>query len=648
MGLGLQGHLKALAKTDLYSYLCLDHEATQIGIMLGMAVSKRGTLDEGVFKMLYVHIPSLHPANYPDLEVSSAVQTAAVMGIGLLYQGSKNRRMAEMLLAEIGRRASNDRLQDREGFSLAAGMALGLVCLGQGNSAAGLADLHIENSLRKYIGGGRASGQNSVSAQAPVTDPTLCCRIKEGDHVNLDVTAPGATLALGLMFLQTNNATVAARLTVPKTHFLLQYLRPDLVLLRVLARNLIMWDSIKASKEFVDELIPDIVKGAYDDKGVAKKEDARYHLEDLETLRHVHANIVAACCFSIGLRYAGSGEKKASNLLIEYLAHFRKLRARCEGQRKVDKHLIETCIAIVALSASLVLAGTGDLDLLRQLRALRGRVDVDLHYGHHMAVSMAIGMLFLGGGRATLCTSKEAIGALVISLYPRFPISTSDCRYHLQAFRHLYVLAVEYRCLETMDVDTNQVCTVPVEITLKPSAEYSEHTVRTMTPCILPELKAVKSVRVCSDRYWGVTWHMSTDDKLAKSVRRGCVLTVQRKTGHLSYSEDPLGLRNLHARALPLVGSSLKSSSSADFIQSFSGDPAVLAFAQHIADDDGHSSGAYMQVMFQSLKLEKPEAIPIYAELLTLTQKTLARFGNWATVTDVRMILSYYGLLSPR
>jgi len=268
---------------------------------------------------------------------------------------------------------------------------------------------------------------------------------------------------------------------------------------------------------------------------------------------------------------------------------------------------------------------------------------------------MAIGMLFLGGGRATLCTSKEAIGALVISLYPRFPISTSDCRYHLQAFRHLYVLAVEYRCLETMDVDTNQVCTVPVEITLKPSPEYSEHTVRVMTPCILPELKAVKSVRVCSDRYWGVTWHMSTDDRLAKSVRRGCVLTVQRKTGHLSYSEDPLGLRNLHARALPLVGSSLKSSSSADFIQSFSGDPAVLAFAQHIADtsqhiadDDAQSSGSYMQVMFQSLKLEKPEAIPIYAELLTITQKTLARYGNWATVTDVRMILSYYGLLSPR
>jgi hypothetical protein len=112
-------------------------------------------------------------------------------------QGSKHRRVAEVLLNEIGRRATNDRLQDREGFSLAAGrptahlhllpstfvqpvhfrslrstficfvseprlapvragLALGLVTLGQGNSATGLADLQIENRLRKYISGGRA------------------------------------------------------------------------------------------------------------------------------------------------------------------------------------------------------------------------------------------------------------------------------------------------------------------------------------------------------------------------------------------------------------------------------------------------------------------------------------------------------------
>jgi len=668
MGLGLQGHLKALAKTDLYSYLCQDHEPTQIGIMLGMAVSKRGSLDEAVFKMLYVHVPSLHPANYPDLEVSSAVQTAAVMGIGLLYQGSKNRRMAEMLLAEIGRRACNDRLQDREGYSLAAGLALGLVCLGQGNSAAGLADLHIENTLRKYLAGGAASrAPSSTSIQAQVPDPTLCCRIKEGDNVNLDVTAPGATLALGLMFLKTNNTTVADRLAVPKTSFLLQYLRPDLVLLRVLARNLVMWDAIEPTNQFVDALIPDIVKGAYDSNKTPRKEGDSRMLEDLDTLRHVHANIVAGCCMSIGLRYAGSAEQKAKDILMHYIKHFKSLRAKCEGHRKVDKQLIETCIAITALSGSLVMAGTGDLDLLRQLRTLRARVDKDLHYGHHMAIAMAIGFLFLGGGRATLCTSNEAIAALVVALYPRFPLSTSDCRYHLQAFRHLYVLAVEYRCLETIDVHTNMVCTVPVEIHLKASPEYADQYLRATTPCILPELSRVKSVRVCSERYWGVTWQVNADSRLAKSLRRGCVLTVQRKTGHLSYTEDPFGLRNLHARPFPRrttrdsPNHDTTAKGNADFIQSFSGDPAVLAFAQQLAAEDapdgadamltspGHTASAtYTQVLYECLIHEKPEAIPIYAQLHTLTKRSLARYPHWSSVADLRIILSYYGLLSPR
>lgn len=38
--------------------------------------------------------------------------------------------------------------QDREGYALAAGMALGLITLGQGRAAVGLSDLHIEERLR--------------------------------------------------------------------------------------------------------------------------------------------------------------------------------------------------------------------------------------------------------------------------------------------------------------------------------------------------------------------------------------------------------------------------------------------------------------------------------------------------------------------
>ena len=40
----------------------------------------------------------------------------------------------------------------------------------------------------------------------------------------------------------------------------------------------------------------------------------------------------------------------------------------------------------------------------------------------------------------------------------------------MQAFRHLYALAAEPRCLEAVDVDTRQPVSVPVRITLDPTA----------------------------------------------------------------------------------------------------------------------------------------------------------------------------------
>jgi hypothetical protein len=54
-------------------------------------------------------------------------------------------------------------------------------------------------------------------------------------------------------------------------------------------------------------------------------------------------------------------------------------------------------------------------------------------YGSHMVVGLATGLLFLGGGAATLSTSDEAVAALLISLFPLWPASPSDNRCHLQA-----------------------------------------------------------------------------------------------------------------------------------------------------------------------------------------------------------------------
>lgn len=79
-----------------------------------------------------------------------------------------------------------------------------------------------------------------------------------------------------------------------------------------------------------------------------------------------------------------------------------------------------------------IMAGTGDLEVLRICRFLRARVSVSPHsvitYGSHLATHMALGLLFLGGGKYTLSTTPEAIAALIIAFYPQFPTHSNDNR----------------------------------------------------------------------------------------------------------------------------------------------------------------------------------------------------------------------------
>lgn len=49
-----------------------------------------------------------------------------------------------------------------------------------------------------------------------------------------------------------------------------------------------------------------------------------------------------------------------------------------------------------------------------------------------MVMSMALGFLFMGGGKTTFATDNASVAALVVALYPRFPTSSSDNRCHLQ------------------------------------------------------------------------------------------------------------------------------------------------------------------------------------------------------------------------
>lgn len=115
--------------------------------------------------------------------------------------------------------------------------------------------------------------------------------------------------------------------------------------------------------------------------------------------------------------------------------------------------------------------------------------------GTHMALGMAVGLLFLGGGRMSLQRSPLAIAALMCATYPRFPTAASDNAFHVQAFRHLYVLAAENRLVRTLDVDTGAEVHVPLQIRVS-TADGDQATIALATPCLLPEVWSSFYLRV--------------------------------------------------------------------------------------------------------------------------------------------------------
>ena len=176
--LGLTGHLNVLTNTDLYRYLVQEHDATTVAALLGVAAARRGSARADAAKMCFLHLPAIHPAAFPEVELTLNAQSAALAAVGLLYQGTAHRRTCEIALAEIGRDPSGSHsggsssngeggahaFGGREGYALAAGFALGLTALGRGADAVGLADLRVVQRLRSYLGAGAGAGDGAFGA----------------------------------------------------------------------------------------------------------------------------------------------------------------------------------------------------------------------------------------------------------------------------------------------------------------------------------------------------------------------------------------------------------------------------------------------------------------------------------------------------
>ena len=275
-----------------------------------------------------------------------------------------------------------------------------------------------------------------------------------------------------------------------------------------------------------------------------------------------------------------------------------------------------------------------------------------------MAISTALGFLFMGGGTVSFSTDNKAIASLLISLFPRFPSSTLDNRSHLQALRHLYVLATEPRCVEAVDVDTWQSVYCPIKIRERgagprstpdpgPGEAESGPGDTSFTPCLLPQRGHVRSIEVLGPRYWEQTLDLKPGPR-GSSVSfeefwKRPVIFVKRKIGMLPYPDDPNGSRSLLARAFDKGSTAAQAM---ELVGTFSSDPSLLGFANELCGAGAppgeagrgawaNATGAAAEelrvfcrsALYECVTQEKAELLPSYVALY-LSLVTLGRLGG--------------------
>ncbi|KAJ8787961.1 hypothetical protein J1605_005619 [Eschrichtius robustus] len=847
MALGLNGHLTKLATLNIHDYLTKGHEMTSIGLLLGVSAAKLGTMDMSITRLLSIHIPALLPPTSTELDVPHNVQVAAVVGIGLVYQGTAHRHTAEVLLAEIGRPPGPEMeyCTDRESYSLAAGLALGMVCLGHGSNLIGMSDLNVPEQLYQYMVGGHRRFQAGMHREKHKS-PSY--QIKEGDTINVDVTCPGATLALAMIYLKTNNRSIADWLRAPDTMYLLDFVKPEFLLLRTLARCLILWDDILPNSKWVDSNVPQIIR----ENSISLSEIELPCSEDLnlETLSQAHVYIIAGACLSLGFRFAGSENLSAFNCLHKFAKDFMTYLS-APNASVTGPYNLETCLSVVLLSLAMVMAGSGNLKVLQLCRFLHMKTGGEMNYGFHLAHHMALGLLFLGGGRYSLSTSNSSIAALLCALYPHFPAHSTDNRtalnpevlamvledvvaghmvplvpqeeissprprsnrqdsvhsqppalpprqatwspqarpsfplhlcqeplsrvrrpsstlrrrsrttpgpeegpsqkvdqapqptrvvmlediassrppaagfasetpsfivparragftsqslcpgtwnphsshlpclqtlrrahhqpqilfwsphrphrhpafyapasvpgagprlpYHLQALRHLYVLAAEPRLLVPVDVDTNTPCYALLEVTYKGTQWYEQTKEELMAPTLLPELHLLKQIKVKGPRYWELLIDLSKGTQHLKSIlSKDGVLYVKLRAGQLSYKEDPMGWQSLLAQTVANRNSEARAFKP-ETISAFTSDPALLSFAEYFCKPTVNMGqkqeilDLFSSVLYECVTQETPEMLPAYIAMDQAVRRLGRReMSETSELWQIKLVLEFF------
>lgn len=176
-------------------------------------------------------------------------------------------------------------------------------------------------------------------------------RVLDGDEINTNITAPGAIIALSLIYIRSNNIEILQRLAIPTTMIALDVIRPDLLIYRALGICLIQWDLVIPSEQWIYNQIPIVIlkslslspednidssKNNNTRNNSMNKENHEYPITNTITNKKnllsnnkleldprialaLYLSCISGYCYGIGIVFAGTSDTLANKTLLHYL-----------------------------------------------------------------------------------------------------------------------------------------------------------------------------------------------------------------------------------------------------------------------------------------------------------------------------------------
>lgn len=397
-GLGLQGLFNCFTASDIYYNLRICNDARIIATILGLACSlvprQKFHMDDTVIKAFNLHLEFNYESS-SQVSFSKFVQSASIAGLGLYLKGMAINSYSETLIKQILAPVINENNKGRECHSLSAGFALGLINLGKGTHHSSIKNMSIDERLFKYIEGGEYLSEEDLKNEYK------SCNLKLIQNIDTQLTTPGALIALTLIHLKENNEIVSGRLKLPNTIHEINVCNPKNVLLTVVAKNLINWDSMQISKEFISNSMPDKIK--FLQLASFAEIEKEFYLNhnfsrlDFHNLSLIYHNINTGTFLSLAFKYSGTGNQLLKSMMTEYIQTVLKtkilespLYTSRYAKERIDEFSFFNILSVMGLALGILMAGRCDTESFKILKKIKYMLvkqkKINGAYGFNMAL----------------------------------------------------------------------------------------------------------------------------------------------------------------------------------------------------------------------------------------------------------------------